>query len=121
MKSAKTIALIAGICFFLLAVFIQGIIPYLFREIKTQKVTKVVRTHLGNLQEIKADPLPYDGLAEKGRRIYIRGGCWYCHSMYIRPLQSERKRWGPFSEFGEYSYDLPHLFGTRRIGLDLSR
>jgi cbb3-type cytochrome c oxidase subunit II len=121
MRSVKTIALIAGAGFFFLAVFIQGIIPYLFKEIRVQKVTKVVRTSLGTLQELKADPLPYDGVIEKGRRIYIREGCWYCHSMYIRPLQSEVIRWGPISEFGEYSYDLPHLFGTRRIGPDLTR
>ena len=53
--------------------------------------------------------------------VYLREGCWYCHSQYVRPVTGETRRWGPVSEAGEYAYDVPHLFGTRRIGPDLTR
>ena len=56
-----------------------------------------------------------------GRGVYIREGCWYCHSQYVRPVTGEDLRWGPVSEAGEYAFDLPHLFSTRRIGPDLTR
>ncbi|HEY3186973.1 MAG TPA: cbb3-type cytochrome c oxidase subunit II, partial [Solirubrobacteraceae bacterium] len=56
-----------------------------------------------------------------GRHVYIREGCWYCHSQYVRPVAGEARRWGPVSEAGEYAWDLPHLLATRRIGPDLSR
>lgn len=123
MKNAKNIALIAGFGFFSLAVVIQGIIPYLMKQSKAKYslVTRTVRTELGELREVQAEAVPYAGLIEKGRRVYLREGCWYCHSMYIRPVAGEEKRWGPLPEVGEYSYDLPHMFGTRRIGPDLTR
>lgn len=123
MKRAKTIALIAGFAFFFLAVVVQGIVPYLMKQSRTRYgvVTKTVRTGLGELAEIKAEAAPYSEIMKKGRQIYIREGCWYCHSMYVRPVAGETRRWGPVSEAGEYSYDLPHLFGTRRIGPDLTR
>ncbi len=57
----------------------------------------------------------------RGRNIYLREGCWYCHSQFVRPVTGEIRRWGPVSEAGEYVYDVPHLFGTRRIGPDLTR
>lgn len=121
MKRAKTIALVAGFGFFFLALAIQGILPYLMSEAKVQRVTRTIRTPLGELREVKANAVPYSEVIAKGRKIYIREGCWYCHSMYIRPVAGESQRWGPVSEFGEYAYDLPHLFGTRRIGPDLTR
>lgn len=57
----------------------------------------------------------------KGRHVYIREGCWYCHSQYVRPVTGESFRWGPVSQAGEYAHDRPHLFSTRRIGPDLTR
>ncbi len=121
MKRAKTIALIAGFGFFFLALVVQGIFPYLMKEARVKAVTKTVRTPMGELTEIKAEAVPYSALQAKGRKIYIREGCWYCHSLYVRPTAGEERRWGPVSEFGEYAYDLPHLFGTRRIGPDITR
>jgi cytochrome c oxidase cbb3-type subunit 2 len=53
--------------------------------------------------------------------VYLSEGCWYCHSQYVRPVTGETRRWGPVSEAGEYAFDVPHLFGTRRIGPDLTR
>lgn len=121
MKRAKTIALIAGFGFFLLALALQGIFPYLMEENRAKTVHRTIRTPLGELARIEAEAQPYSELLAKGRAVYIREGCWYCHSQYLRPTAGESRRWGPVSEFGEYAYDLPHLFGTRRIGPDLTR
>jgi cytochrome c oxidase cbb3-type subunit 2 len=121
MKNAKTIALSAGLGSILTAIFIQAIMPFLLEESTITRVTKTVRTELGTLANIVGEARPYPARVARGRRIYIREGCWYCHSMYIRPVAGEDKRWGPISEVGEYAYDIPHTFGTRRIGPDLSR
>ncbi len=121
MKRARTIALIAGFGFFFLALILQGILPYLMKENRVTTVMKTVRTSLGELAEVKAEAAAYSDLLLKGRQVYIREGCWYCHSQYLRPTAGENRRWGPVSEFGEYAHDLPHLFGTRRIGPDLIR
>jgi len=120
-KRAKMIALIAGFGFFFLALALQGILPYLMEENRVTSVAKMVRTPLGEMAEVKAEAAGYTDLLLKGRQVYIREGCWYCHSQYLRPTAGETRRWGPVSEFGEYAHDLPHLFGTRRIGPDLSR
>src|SRR3546814_8389523 len=53
--------------------------------------------------------------------VYTREGCWYCHSQFVRPVTGETRRWGPVAQSGEYAFDTPHLFSTRRIGPDLSR
>jgi len=58
-----------------------------------------------------------------GRKVYVGEGCWHCHSQFIRPVSNEDRRWGPVSEPWEYQNELqrPVLFGTRRVGPDLSR
>jgi cytochrome c oxidase cbb3-type subunit II len=58
-----------------------------------------------------------------GRKIYVGEGCWHCHSQFVRPVSNEDKRWGPVSKTEEYQNELqrPVLFGTRRVGPDLSR
>jgi hypothetical protein len=58
-----------------------------------------------------------------GRQIYVGEGCWHCHSQFIRPVSNESRRWGPVSETWEYQNALqrPVMFGTRRVGPDLSR
>lgn len=58
-----------------------------------------------------------------GRDLYIGEACWHCHSQYIRPVAQEAERWGPVSEAAEYNNALhmPPLWGTRRVGPDLSR
>lgn len=121
MKKAKIIALTAGLSFIGLAILIQGIIPALMKETGIKYVSKTIRTELGELKEIMADAVPYTELQLKGRQLYIREGCWYCHSTYVRPVTGEERRWGPVSQVGEYAYDVPHTFGTRRIGPDLTR
>ena len=117
----RTYALGAGVFFFLLAVFVQGVLPFLEPQSRWTKVTKVVRTDLGELKWMEDHAAPYTPREERGRAVYIREGCWYCHSQYVRPVTGETRRWGPVTQPGEYAYDLPHLFSTRRIGPDLSR
>lgn len=60
---------------------------------------------------------------KQGRKIYVGEACWHCHSQFIRPVSNESVRWGPVSQSWEYQNELqrPVLFGTRRIGPDLSR
>jgi cytochrome c oxidase cbb3-type subunit II len=64
---------------------------------------------------------PYDALALEGRDIYIREGCYNCHSQMIRPLRAETERYGHYSLAGESVYDHPFQFGSKRTGPDLAR
>ncbi|MEE9373371.1 MAG: cytochrome-c oxidase, cbb3-type subunit I [Saprospiraceae bacterium] len=64
---------------------------------------------------------PYTPLELEGREIYINEGCNTCHSQMIRPFRSETERYGPFSKSGEFIYDRPHLWGSKRTGPDLHR
>lgn len=104
-----------------LAAFVQGVLPMLEPQSRTTKVTKVVRTDLGELKWMEHEASDYTALEQHGRRVYTREGCWYCHSQYVRPVTGETRRWGPITQAGEYAFDLPHMFSTRRIGPDLSR
>ena len=64
---------------------------------------------------------PYGALALEGRDIYIREGCYNCHSQMIRPLRAETERYGHYSVAGESVYDHPFQFGSKRTGPDLAR
>lgn len=64
---------------------------------------------------------PYSALEQAGRDIYIREGCNNCHTQTIRPLVAEVLRYGDYSKSGEFVYDRPHLWGSRRTGPDLAR
>ena len=64
---------------------------------------------------------PYAALQLEGRDIYIREGCYVCHSQMIRPFRSETERYGPYSLAGESVYDHPFQFGSKRTGPDLAR
>ncbi len=64
---------------------------------------------------------PYTPLELEGRDIYIREGCYLCHSQMIRPFRAETERYGEYSKAGEFVYDHPFQFGSRRIGPDLHR
>jgi cytochrome c oxidase cbb3-type subunit 2 len=64
---------------------------------------------------------PYEALALEGRDIYIREGCYNCHSQMIRPLRAETERYGHYSLAGESVYDHPFQFGSKRTGPDLAR
>jgi cytochrome c oxidase cbb3-type subunit 2 len=64
---------------------------------------------------------PYGALALVGRDVYVREGCYVCHSQMIRPFRSETERYGPYSLPGESVYDHPFQFGSKRTGPDLAR
>jgi cytochrome c oxidase cbb3-type subunit 2 len=64
---------------------------------------------------------PYSPLRLAGRDVYIREGCYGCHSQMVRPFRSETERYGPYSTAGESVYDRPFQFGSRRTGPDLAR
>ncbi len=64
---------------------------------------------------------PYTALQLSGRDIYIREGCNNCHSQMIRPFRAETERYGHYSVAGEFVYDYPHLWGSKRTGPDLHR
>lgn len=64
---------------------------------------------------------PYTALQLAGRDVYIREGCYVCHSQQIRPFRSETERYGPYSVAGEFVYDRPFQFGSKRTGPDLAR
>ncbi|MEP7242065.1 MAG: cytochrome-c oxidase, cbb3-type subunit II [Gammaproteobacteria bacterium] len=64
---------------------------------------------------------PYPALELAGRDIYVREGCYGCHSQMIRPLRAETERYGHYSVAGESVYDHPFQFGSKRTGPDLAR
>ncbi len=119
--SARFVILVAGVFCFFLALITQGFLPFFEPSARTDKVTAVVRTDLGELKWMETKATDYTPLEQRGRDIYLREGCWYCHSQFVRPVTGETRRWGPVTESGEFAFDIPHLFGTRRIGPDLMR
>lgn len=64
---------------------------------------------------------PYTALQVVGRDVYAREGCNNCHSQMVRPFRAEALRYGPYSVAGEFVYDHPHLWGSKRTGPDLAR
>lgn len=64
---------------------------------------------------------PYEPLRLIGRDIYVREGCYNCHSQMIRPFRAETERYGPYSVAGEFVYDRPFQWGSKRTGPDLAR
>jgi cytochrome c oxidase cbb3-type subunit 2 len=94
----------------LLAVIWGGlveIVPLFFQKSTTQPVNELVK--------------PYDALRLAGREIYIREGCYNCHSQMIRPFRAETERYGHYSVAGEFVYDHPFQWGSKRTGPDLQR
>ncbi len=64
---------------------------------------------------------PYTALQLEGRDVYIREGCYTCHSQMIRPFRAETERYGHYSVAGEFVYDHPFQWGSKRTGPDLAR
>ncbi|HTI62780.1 MAG TPA: cytochrome-c oxidase, cbb3-type subunit I [Gemmatimonadaceae bacterium] len=79
--------------------------------------TFLIRSNVPTIASVK----PYTPLELAGRDIYIREGCFNCHSQMIRPFRYETERFGEYSKPGEFVYDHPFLWGSRRIGPDLAR
>jgi cytochrome c oxidase cbb3-type subunit I/II len=79
--------------------------------------TFIVKSNIPTIASVK----PYTPLELQGRDIYIREGCNTCHSQMIRPFRSETERYGEYSKAGEFVYDHPFLWGSKRTGPDLQR
>ena len=79
--------------------------------------TFMVKSNVPTIAAVK----PYSALELEGRDIYIREGCVSCHSQLVRPFRSETERYGDFSKSGEFVYDHPFLWGSKRTGPDLHR
>jgi len=93
----------------LIAILIGGIVQII--------PTIMVKSNIPTISSVK----PYTPLELEGRDIYIREGCNACHSQMIRPFRSEVERYGEYSKAGEFVYDHPFLWGSRRTGPDLHR
>jgi cytochrome c oxidase cbb3-type subunit I/II len=79
--------------------------------------TIMVKSNIPTIASVK----PYSPLELEGRDLYIREGCVGCHSQMVRPFRSEVERYGPQSKAGEFVYDHPFLWGSKRTGPDLLR
>ncbi|MGN6398593.1 MAG: cytochrome-c oxidase, cbb3-type subunit I [Mucilaginibacter sp.] len=79
--------------------------------------TLTISSNIPTIASVK----PYTPLELQGRDIYIREGCVNCHSQTIRPFRSETERYGEYSKAGEFVYDHPFLWGSKRTGPDLAR
>jgi len=94
----------------LLTVSVGGlveIVPLFFQKSTTTPVNELVK--------------PYDPLRLAGRDVYVREGCYNCHSQMIRPFRAETERYGHYSVAGEFVYDHPFQWGSKRTGPDLAR
>src|SRR6516162_8777995 len=146
-ETKSGIFLIAGLGFFLLAFLSNGVVPWLmYAHLPEKSVEQMVeeqandvnrsRTVLAEFRDLRdrypeafaklfGEPTNANCAAalREGRRIYIGEGCWHCHSQFVRPVSNEERRWGPVSQSWEYQNELqrPVMFGTRRVGPDLSR
>lgn len=142
------IILIAGIGFFALAFLSNAVVPVLmYRHMPEKPVAELINSNLRYQFEDLAQRFPEsfkkaygdppaepdeagDWYNEKcanalrlGRQMYVAEGCWHCHSQFVRPVSNEDRRWGAVSKSWEYQNELqrPVMFGTRRVGPDLSR
>ncbi|UEG50088.1 cytochrome-c oxidase, cbb3-type subunit I [Ferruginibacter lapsinanis] len=79
--------------------------------------TFMVKSNVPTISSVK----PYTPLELQGRDIYVREGCYVCHSQMIRPFRSETERYGEYSKAGEFVYDHPFQWGSKRTGPDLAR
>ncbi len=79
--------------------------------------TFLIRSNVPTIASVK----PYTPLELVGRDIYVAEGCYNCHSQMVRPIRSETERYGEYSKPGEFVYDRPFQWGSRRIGPDLQR
>ena len=79
--------------------------------------TSLVKSNIPTISSVK----PYTPLELEGRDLYIREGCYNCHSQMIRPFRSETERYGEYSKAGEFVYDHPFQWGSKRTGPDLAR
>jgi cytochrome c oxidase cbb3-type subunit II len=137
-ENKSGILLIGGLGFFLFAFLSNAIVPILmYRNMPEKTAEEVVNQNLlyqfedlslrypEEFKQYFGEPTP-ENCAEAlriGRSVYVGEGCWHCHSQFVRPVSNESLRWGPVAQTIEYQNELqrPVMFGTRRVGPDLSR
>jgi cytochrome c oxidase cbb3-type subunit 2 len=139
-ETKSGVFLVAGLIFFILAFLVMGVLPWMiYRNVPEQTVADMINEH-GIVPEFVelAEKFPerfakhfpeganaagFEAALRRGHRIYVGEGCWHCHSQFVRPVSNESLRWGPVAHAREYHNELqrPVLFGTRRVGPDLSR
>lgn len=132
------ILLIGGLGFFLFAFLSNAVVPILmYRHLPEKTAEQEVTQNLMYQAEDLSLRYPKEfaqfigkptaqnsaDMLRLGRQIYTGEGCWHCHSQFVRPVSNESQRWGPVSKTIEYQNELqrPVMFGTRRVGPDLSR
>jgi hypothetical protein len=137
-ESKAGIIFIAGIGFFALAFVSNVTVPVLmYRDLPEQTAERVVnekvmyqfhelsRRFPDSFQSHIGEPTPQNcaDALRLGRQVYVGEGCWHCHSQFVRPVSNDSRRFGAVSQTWEYQNELqrPVLFGTRRVGPDLSR
>lgn len=108
LRMAYLVAGVAGIGFFLMSVLLLGYWPGRVLEEQTRRMSP-------------GSPLGLSVAEQRGRDVYAREGCAYCHTQQIRYLDADTARFGAPTLAWETQFDYPHLWGTRRIGPDLSR
>lgn len=137
-ENKSGVLLIGGLGFFLFAFLSNAIVPILmYRHLPEKTAAELVTQnvlyqfedlHLRYPEQFKkyfGEPTD-ENCAEAlklGRKVYVGEGCWHCHSQFVRPVSNESQRWGPVAQTIEYQNELqrPVMFGTRRVGPDLSR
>lgn len=148
-ESKSGVMLIAGLTFFALAFVSNAVVPALmYKDLPEKSAEELVNANLRYQfedlarrypEQFKAvygiEPAGTEATKEEwwnqktaealrvGHKVYVAEGCWHCHSQFVRPVSREEDRWGPVSRSWEYQNELqrPVLFGTRRVGPDLSR
>lgn len=132
------VALVAGLGFFATGFIFQMLGPIIFlKDIPMKHINELaaedVDAEFYQLAEDypaefkaafgEAPQAAYAAALKMGRDIYIAEGCWHCHSQFVRPVSNEPVRYGEVARASEYQNELqmPPMFGTRRVGPDLSR
>lgn len=100
-----------------MAFMVLSIIVILIGGMVEMMPTFIISSNVPTIASVK----PYSPLELQGRDIYLREGCVNCHSQMVRPFRSETERYGDYSKAGEFVYDHPFLWGSKRTGPDLHR
>lgn len=147
-ESKSSVLLVAGLLFFGLAFVSNAVVPVMmYRNLPEKSAAELVNGNLRyqfedlsrrfpqSFEQAYGKP-PEDKASREqwwnekctealrlGRKTYVAEACWHCHSQFVRPVSNEDRRWGPVSQTWEYQNELqrPVMFGTRRVGPDLSR
>lgn len=129
--------LLGGLLFFFLSVAVMGWLPsQMVAQIRVKPTEELATEIIPEFRDLaerypeafakyfgEVSQASYGRALTLGRDTYIAEGCWHCHSQFVRPVSNEALRYGPVSLAAEYQNELnyPPLFGTRRVGPDLSR